>query len=90
MTHPAIRAASDGRAMNSMPAGKAFLDTNILVYAQDRDSPAKRGGSREVIASHYGDEELNSGGNGLPVRADWRNRWCRGRLGRGIVALRRR
>jgi predicted nucleic acid-binding protein len=34
-----------------MPAGKVFLDTNILVYAQDRDSPAKRRRSREVIAA---------------------------------------
>jgi predicted nucleic acid-binding protein len=34
-----------------MPAGKAFLDANILVYAQDRDSPAKRRRSREVIAA---------------------------------------
>lgn len=37
--------------MSSMPAAKAFLDANILVYAQDRDSPAKRRRSREVIAS---------------------------------------
>jgi predicted nucleic acid-binding protein len=34
-----------------MPAGKAFLDANILVYAQDRDSAAKRRRSREVIAA---------------------------------------
>jgi len=34
-----------------MHAGKAFLDANILVYAQDRDSPAKRRRSREVIAA---------------------------------------
>ena len=34
-----------------MPAGKVFLDTNILVYAQDQDSPAKRRRSREVIAA---------------------------------------
>lgn len=33
-----------------MPAGKVFLDANILVYAQDKDSPAKRRRSREVIA----------------------------------------
>jgi len=45
--------------MNSMPAGKAFLDANILVYAQDRDSPAKRRRSREVIAS------LAEAGNGV-------------------------
>lgn len=37
--------------MNSMPAGKGFLDANILVYAQDRDSPAKRRRSRQVIAA---------------------------------------
>jgi predicted nucleic acid-binding protein len=36
--------------MSSMPAGKAFLDA-ILVYAQDRDSPAKRRRAREVIAA---------------------------------------
>ena len=34
-----------------MPAGKVFLDANILVYAQDHDSPAKRRRSREVIAA---------------------------------------
>jgi predicted nucleic acid-binding protein len=34
-----------------MSAGKAFLDANILVYAQDRDSPAKRRRSRELIAA---------------------------------------
>lgn len=34
-----------------MPAGKAFLDTNILVYAQDRDSPAKRRRSRDLVAA---------------------------------------
>jgi predicted nucleic acid-binding protein len=45
--------------MNSMPAGKAFLDGNILVYAQDRDSPAKRRRSREVIAA------LAEAGNGV-------------------------
>jgi predicted nucleic acid-binding protein len=28
-----------------------FLDTNILVYAQDRDSPVKRRHSRDVIAA---------------------------------------
>ena len=33
-----------------MPAAKAFLDANVLVYAQDKDSPAKRRRSREVIA----------------------------------------
>ena len=45
--------------MSSMPAGKAFLDANILVYAQDRDSPAKRRRSRELIAS------LAEAGNGV-------------------------
>ena len=34
-----------------MPAGKVFLVANILVYAQDKDSPAKRRRSREVIAA---------------------------------------
>ena len=29
--------------------GKTFLDTNILVYAVDADSPAKRNASRRVI-----------------------------------------
>jgi predicted nucleic acid-binding protein len=33
-----------------MSAGKVFLDANILVYAQDKDSPAKRRRSREIIA----------------------------------------
>ena len=42
-----------------MPAGKVFLDANILVYAQDKDSPAKRRRSREVIA------ELAATGSGV-------------------------
>jgi predicted nucleic acid-binding protein len=42
-----------------MPAGKAFLDANILVYAHDRDSPAKRRRSRELIAA------LAEAGNGV-------------------------
>lgn len=33
-----------------MPAGKVFLDANILAYAQDQASPVKRRRSREVIA----------------------------------------
>lgn len=33
-----------------MPAGKVFLDANILVYAQDKGSPAKQRRSREIIA----------------------------------------
>jgi predicted nucleic acid-binding protein len=31
-------------------AGKVFLDTNILVYAQDARSPAKQQKSRDLIA----------------------------------------
>ena len=42
-----------------MPAGKVFLDANILVYAQDKDSPAKRRRSREVIA------DLAAAGSGV-------------------------
>ena len=34
-----------------MPAGKVFLDANILVYAQDKDSPSKQRRSREVIGA---------------------------------------
>jgi predicted nucleic acid-binding protein len=37
--------------MTSMPAGKVFLDANILIYAQDQDSPDKQRRSREVIAA---------------------------------------
>ena len=33
-----------------MSGGKIFLDTNVLVYAQDRDAPHKRQRSRELIA----------------------------------------
>jgi len=33
-----------------MRAGKVFLDANILIYAQDQDSPAKRRRSRDIIA----------------------------------------
>ena len=42
-----------------MPAGKVFLDANILVYAQDKDSPKKRRRSREVI------EALAESGTGV-------------------------
>ena len=34
-----------------MSAGKVFLDTNVLVYAQDHDAPEKRKRSRELIAN---------------------------------------
>ena len=37
--------------MTSMPGGKVFLDANILVYAQDQDSPDKQRRSREIIAA---------------------------------------
>lgn len=33
-----------------MAAAKAFLDANIFVYAQDKDAPAKRRRSRELIS----------------------------------------
>lgn len=42
-----------------MPAGKIFLDANILVYAQDKASPLKQRRSREVIA------ELAASGSGV-------------------------
>ncbi len=32
-----------------MSGGKVFLDTNVLVYAQDRDAAKKRKRSRELI-----------------------------------------
>lgn len=32
-----------------MNGGKNFLDTNIFVYAQDADSPAKQGIARQLI-----------------------------------------
>ena len=34
-----------------MRAGKVFLDANILIYAQDQDSRAKRRRSRDIIAT---------------------------------------
>lgn len=34
-----------------MSDGKVFLDTNVLVYAQDLDVPDKRQRSRELIAA---------------------------------------
>ena len=34
-----------------MSARKVFLDTNILIYAQDQDAPKKRQRSRELIAA---------------------------------------
>ena len=42
-----------------MRAGKVFLDANILIYAQDQDSPAKRRRSRDLIA------ELAASGSGV-------------------------
>ena len=33
-----------------MPAGKVFLDTNILTYAQDKDARDKQRRSRDAIA----------------------------------------
>ena len=33
-----------------MSVAKVFLDTNVLVYAQDRDAPQKRRRSRELIS----------------------------------------
>ena len=34
-----------------MSGGKVFLDTNVLVYAQDEDAPDKRQRSRALIAA---------------------------------------
>jgi len=42
-----------------MPAAKAFLDANVLVCAQDRDAPAKRRRSRQLIT------ELAAAGTGV-------------------------
>ena len=39
--------------------GKAFLDSNVLAYAQDKDSPDKRKISRKLI------EELGRSGDGV-------------------------
>ena len=32
-------------------SGADFLDTNVLVYAVDRDSPAKRGVAQTLVAT---------------------------------------
>jgi predicted nucleic acid-binding protein len=40
-------------------SGKVFLDANVLVYAQDSGSPAKRDRSREIIT------DLTASGNGV-------------------------
>jgi len=40
-------------------AGKAFLDSNVLAYAQDKDSPDKRKISRKLI------EQLGRSGDGV-------------------------
>ncbi len=42
-----------------MGDGKVFLDTNVLAYAQDLDSPHKRQRSRELIA------EVAASGSGV-------------------------
>jgi len=46
---PADRAGPGGPVKASMPADKVFLDTNVLAYAQDLDSPDKRRRSRAII-----------------------------------------
>ena len=42
-----------------MSGGKVFLDTNVLVYAQDLDAPHKRERSRQLMA------EVAASGNGV-------------------------
>lgn len=42
-----------------MSGGKAFLDTNVLVYAQDLDAPHKRERSRQLIT------EMAASGRGV-------------------------
>jgi len=56
MLRPAVRENGVGRgpiymsaASRPSRAARAFLDTNILVYAQDAASPLKRQRSRELI-----------------------------------------
>lgn len=35
-------------------SGKSFIDTNVLVYASDDDSPAKQHIARSIVAEHSG------------------------------------
>jgi predicted nucleic acid-binding protein len=58
MRIPATHVASAGLGKNSMP-DRAFLDTNILTYAQDAGAPEKQRLSREIIA------KLADSGNGV-------------------------
>jgi predicted nucleic acid-binding protein len=36
-------------------SGRAFFDTNVLVYLFDEDSPAKQARAKELFAQHAGD-----------------------------------
>src|SRR5205814_6944792 len=38
----AARAARGSAGTRRMPGGRSFLDTNVFVYTDDRDSPAKQ------------------------------------------------
>jgi predicted nucleic acid-binding protein len=54
MNIPVIHRDGGGIAKRSM-SDRAFLDTNILLYAHDRADPVKQARAREVIASGKGD-----------------------------------
>lgn len=41
-------------------SGRAFLDTNVLVYLFDRDTPAKQQRAREVLAAEGGSASVST------------------------------
>lgn len=48
---PAIRTASDSIVTRGMSA-RSFLDTNVLLYADDQSAPVKQRRSRDLVAEH--------------------------------------
>jgi predicted nucleic acid-binding protein len=58
MLIPETRMAEGGREKSCM-SGKVFLDSNILLYAQDPASPNKQRRSREIVS------ELADSGDGV-------------------------
>ena len=60
MTLQGVVAASGSPAVEMSPSrpGKAFFDTNVLVYAHDAGEPRKREVARGLILEHLGADTL--------------------------------
>jgi predicted nucleic acid-binding protein len=51
-------ATSPALAASASPSGKAFFDTNVLVYAHDASAPRKREIARALLLEHLGADTL--------------------------------